>query len=76
MVAQQLRNGVSSEHIEDFLAFLAGPSGSRVLTYDQDCQEGVKQLVCGYWGVGVGSLSAEARQHLIQICTNQGWNPV
>lgn len=69
MVAQQLRDGVVTEAaLEEFLAFLAGPSGNRVLTYDRECHEGVKQMICGLRG-----LSRVACARLNRICENQGW---
>jgi hypothetical protein len=71
MVAEQLRNGVaaSAAALEDFLAFLAGLSGNRVLTYDHECQEAVKQMICGL----SSDLSESARGHLNRIRANQGW---
>lgn len=68
MVTQQLRDGVGVEAMEDFLAFLASPSGNRVLTYNRECHEGVKQMTCNLSG-----LSALERSHLNRICANQGW---
>lgn len=73
MISRQLRDGVAGAACESFLAFLAGPSGNRVLTYDRECHEGVKQMVCGYWGVGASSLSRAASGYLNRICANQGW---
>lgn len=68
MVAQQLRDGIGAAALEGFLAFLAGPSGNRVLTYNRECHEGVKQMVCG-----LRELDGPARGHLNRICANQGW---
>jgi hypothetical protein len=73
MVAQKLRDGVGMAGREGFLAFLAGPSGNRVLTYSPECHEGVKQMVCGYWGCGLSGLSGAERGHINRICANQGW---
>lgn len=68
MVSRKLSEGVSAEALEGFLAFLAGPSGNRVLTYSPECHEGVKQMICG-----LGGLHGPARGHLNRICANQGW---
>ena len=73
MVAQKLRDGVGAVGREAFLVFLAGPSGNRVLTYSPECHEGVKQMICGYWGCGSSGLSGAERGHLNRICANQGW---
>ena len=67
LVKHRLREGVGDNDIlYGFLEFLASPNGNRVLTYNQECHTGVKQMICGLWERAPHNL-------LNRICTNQGW---
>lgn len=71
---QEIRNEGTDRTgcVERFMAFLAGPSGNRVLTYDRISHETVKQFFCELWADRY-NLNIATRGNLSVVCGNQGW---